>query len=244
MNFANNMESPLTIHPPRKVAAGRGWAWIREGFGYFMKAPLMWLGVIVVLFVISMLLNLIPLVGPLANALLPPVWSAGVLLGCHALHRNEQLKFEHLFAGFGPSLKPLLISGVIVMAMQVVVVLVLFGSLAFELRGEDAAAAQELAANPLSLLLRFVLLIVFMVPISAATLFAPALIMLSGQPVVEALRLSMKACFLNVGAVLVWGAIAIVLGMISAMLAGLGFLVLIPVLVVSGYLAYRDFFID
>ena len=62
--------------------------------------PLLWIGIIVVIVVIAIVLNFIPILGNIAQALLWPVFIGGVLLGCHALAQGRPLEFSHLFAGF------------------------------------------------------------------------------------------------------------------------------------------------
>lgn len=239
------LQPVVTIHEPRAVPASRGWGWLKEGFAYFLKAPLQWLGIVVVLLVITLGIGLIPLLGSLANAVLPPVWSAGLMLGCHALHRGEPLQISHVFGGFGPALKPLVLSGLLMLLLQTVVVLVLLGPGIFAMAaGETEQFSNNVLANPFLFMVQLVVVMLLMVPISAAALFSPALIVLAGMPVVEALKISLRACFINIKALLVWGAIAIGFALVASLTAGLGFLVLVPMMVASGYLGFREMFVD
>src|SRR3972149_11996970 len=84
----------------RPVGAGRGWDWIVEGFALFRKQPGIWILATVVLGVLSIAISMIPLLGSLANALLFPIFGAGLMLGCKALDQAGTLEFAHLFAGF------------------------------------------------------------------------------------------------------------------------------------------------
>jgi uncharacterized membrane protein len=75
-----------------------------------------------------------------------------------------------------------------------------------------------------------------------ATWFAPALIVLHDVAPTAAFKASFYACLRNWIPFLVYSVVLLVLFLVAAIPAGLGFLVLIPVLVASVYTAYRDIF--
>jgi uncharacterized membrane protein len=79
-------------------------------------------------------------------------------------------------------------------------------------------------------------------PLYMATWFAPALIVLQDLSVGAALKASFFACLRNWLPFLVYGLALMVLGVVAAIPAGLGYLVLIPVLTASVYTAYLDIF--
>ena len=62
-----------------RAEAGRGWGWIVEGWQLFARAPGIWIVILLIYLAISVVLSLIPFVGPLANALLSPVLVGGLL---------------------------------------------------------------------------------------------------------------------------------------------------------------------
>ena len=90
---------------PRSVSIGRGWGWIADGFGHFSKNPGTWILMMFVGAIMFFVLALVPFVGQFAIMGTYFVWLGGILLGCRAQDRGEDLKLEHLFAGF--SSKPL-----------------------------------------------------------------------------------------------------------------------------------------
>src|SRR3989304_9884738 len=96
----------------RSVAAGRGWDWIVEAFALFRKQPGIWILTAVVLGVLAMAISMIPLLGSLANALLFPIFGAGLMLGCKALDQDGTLELAHLFAGFKRNTSNLVLVGV------------------------------------------------------------------------------------------------------------------------------------
>ena len=59
----------------------------------------------------------------------------------------------------------------------------------------------------------------------------------------EALKASFSACAKNVLAFLVYGVVVVTLLFFAALPAGLGLLVLVPVIAGSTYAAYRDVFV-
>ena len=77
-----------------------GAAWWGEGWRIFTASPALWIGIIVVMVLIMIVLSFVPILGSIAQMLLWPVFTGGVLLGCHALALGRPLEFSHLFAGF------------------------------------------------------------------------------------------------------------------------------------------------
>src|SRR3954471_20676538 len=67
------------------VRAGRGVDWWKEGWRFFMAAPLIWLLMMLVFFALMIGLGLIPVVGHIASTLLYPVLGGGVMIGTRAL---------------------------------------------------------------------------------------------------------------------------------------------------------------
>src|SRR3989338_1355334 len=85
---------------PQRLAAVQGWQWIKRGYALFMKAPLLWIVLLLICFIAMAGLSAVPVVGePLASLLLPAVL-AGLMAGCRALEHGEELELAHLFSGF------------------------------------------------------------------------------------------------------------------------------------------------
>ena len=93
------------------------------------------------------------------------------------------------------------------------------------------------------LMLAMLVSLALSVPLFMAIWFAPALVFFNNMQPVDALRASFNACLKNTLAFLVYGLIVLVLMFFAALPAGLGFLVLIPVLSGSVYASYRDIFL-
>ena len=95
---------------PRSVAAGNGATWWGEAWRLFAPAIGVWLLIVVILFVLSMVLALVPVVGHLASQVLFPVFMGGLMLGCRAIDRGQPLTVNHLFAGFSERAGPLIVA--------------------------------------------------------------------------------------------------------------------------------------
>ena len=72
--------------------------------------------------------------------------------------------------------------------------------------------------------------------------FAPALVVLNGEPPIAALQKSFAASWRNIGAFLLYGLIYIGLAIVATIPMGLGWLVLGPMLVGSCYAGWRTIF--
>lgn len=210
----------------RVVDAGRGSAWWAGGWRLFAACAVTWIGIIVIYFVISAVLNLIPFVGALAQALLTPVFAGGIMLGCRAIERTGTLRVAHLFEGFqGNHFVPLMLIGAVNIGIFVAIALVgslgVFGSMSLAslmrpgLDPMDAFGA-IVGSMPgtalLIVLLMFVLSAVFMM----LNWFAPALVALGGANAWSAMKRSLAACLRNWLPFLIYGLIGLAI-MVAAM---------------------------
>jgi hypothetical protein len=238
---------------PRSLSAGQGAAWWSEGWQVFMAAPGTWIGIVVVLFLISLALAFIPIIGSLAQSALMPVFAGGIALGCHALAKGRPLTVGTLFDGFsGGRFMPLFIIGllylaaVIVMAILVVVLMlgVAGGAGLFSALSGDPTVFLAGIYNSLGLstLVIVPLALIVGVAILMAYWFAPALVVLNGEEPIAALGKSLRASWINLGAMAVYGLIFIGLAIVASIPFGLGWIVLGPVLAGSWYASWRETF--
>jgi uncharacterized membrane protein len=227
----------------RTVEAGRGWSWIADGFALFRRQPGMWILLVVLMGILFVVLGMIPMLGSLANALLFPIFGAGLMLGCKELDQGGELTLNHLFAGFKQSTGDLVVVGVVNLVGWLVIALAVVaviggGVFMAVMRGGMMGAGISVA----SLMLALLLVAGLSVPLYMATWFAPALIVLNGMAPAAALKASFFACLRNWLPFLVYGVVLLVLGVVAVLPAFLGLLVLVPVAAASVYAAYRDIF--
>jgi uncharacterized membrane protein len=234
----------------RRVAAGQGWQWLVEGWGLFLKAPGIWIITLVIYLGISVLLSLIPMLGGVAEALLTPALTGGMIYGAAALAADQDMEIQHLFRAFQDRerMGPMLTLGALLLAGYLIVGLVAGWAVSSMLGGgmmegtdrlnEDAMLRVFAGGGAFGLLL----VLLMAVLITMAMFYAVPLVMLAGEPPLRSLQESFSACLLNVLPFLVFSLIYVVLALVAAIPLGLGFLVLGPVTFGAIYASYRDVF--
>ena len=240
----------------RTVTAGRGWQWIKQGVALFQKSPLQWVLFVSVLFVAIKVLLLIPLLG-LAVMLVIPVLLVGMMEGCRALEHGKPLAFGYLLSGFVRNTAALITLGGISLAGNLLVLLVISG-----IGGEAITAVMKFTAQQkvtpenvheirdaaskatLAGLIGWAL----SVPLMMALWFAPLLAYFNNLKPARAMLYSLAACWRNLPAFLVYGAVlfaALMLVTPVAMAArtlDLGLWLLAPVVIPTIYAGYKDIF--
>ncbi|WP_295412950.1 BPSS1780 family membrane protein, partial [uncultured Thiodictyon sp.] len=243
------------LHPPRSVSAGRGWGWIAEAWDLFTDRPWAWIGATLVYFAISFVLNFVPFVGGLAMVVLGPIFTGGLMIGAHTQHQGGGFTVKQLFAGFErePGALALIGAGNFGFALLIGLFVGLGVVLVAASAGPDLTAMTHqdaLDSAQLSQLAQFAPLVLvsllFLTLVGGVwtmlILFAPALVALNAVPVLRAFSLSFQGCWRNVLSFLVFGLIAMALSLACVATLGLGFLVLVPVMTIAIYLAYRDIY--
>ena len=228
----------------RALSAGRGWAWIVEGWNLFKRQPAMWIGVAVLLAVIFIVLAVIPLLGSLAAVVLAPVLGAGLVIGSRALDEGGNLEIAHLFAGFRERFGTLATVGLIYLGASVAIALVVglvTGAGIWSLVGGGADPASMGAAGA-TVLLAFLVMTALMLPVVMAVWFSPPLVVFHELAAGEAMKQSFVACLRNIVPFLVYGVILLLFAVLASLPFALGWLVLGPVMAGSLYTSYRDIF--
>ena len=116
------------VIPGRGTPAGSGWNWLKGGWALFIRAPLMWIISLVLIFVCVVALALVPFLGQLAVNLLQPVILAGYMIACRSLERGGDFELDHLLGGFKKNFGNLVIVGVIFVIGEVVILLFFLAS--------------------------------------------------------------------------------------------------------------------
>ena len=229
------------------VATGNGWSWIADAWEMFKGQKGTWIGLFVILAVILIVLNILPLVGPILLILLSPVLYGGVMLGCEAQRSGEKLEIGHLFAGFRSKTSRLIGVGAASLLAFVgvfVVIMVIFGAdMARIMMGTQPSPAQVQMMG-LRFMLVPLIILALGVPIYMAVWFATPLIVLNDLGVSDALKASFFACLKNILPFLVFGVIFFLLAIVATIPLGLGWLMLGPVLLGTIYTGYRDIFYE
>ena len=205
---------------PKRLNAGQGWQWIKQGYALFMKAPLLWMVLLLICFIAAAGLSAVPVVGePLASLLLPAVL-VGLMVGCRALEQGEELELAHLFSGFQQRTAQLVTLGGIALVGQFLIfgVMKLFGAgvlVSILMSGQPVEdpeiIKQAIAGAGIAVLLGITLFSILVM----AMQFAP---------------------------MLVYGMTFIFLAILASIPMMLGWLVLMPIVFTSLYVCYCDIF--
>ena len=240
----------------RKVPAHRGWRWIVEGVVLFKKNPVNWLLIIGALLVAAKLLVMIPFLGVLVLFAFP-VALVGLMEGCRALEHGKDLKFGYLLSGCvrntaalvalgGISLAGNLLTLALIMAVggeSITAIMKLAAQ--HKVTPENAHLIREMAPQALSAILAGWAV---SIPLLMALWFAPLLVYFNNLKPLAAMIHSLWACWKNLPACLVHGAVLMVAMMLATpLVAATGILdfalwLIAPVLVPSLYASYRDIF--
>ncbi|MDP3745035.1 MAG: BPSS1780 family membrane protein [Methylotenera sp.] len=238
--MAENLQNQvLTI---KQVPAANAWAWIVSGFHLFKANPAMWIILLVIYLAIMIPLSLLPGVGSVVSTLLAPVFAAGMMWGCQALTRNQDLEINHLFEGFKKNTAQLIaVGGIYMVGLLVVAVFVVLAldkqTIELLVQGKDLSPEQAS-----SMLLPILIAMFFIMPILMAYWFAPILAGLHNLSAVDAMKLSFVACLTNMLPFLLYGFIFMVLLIIAIIPFGLGLVLVVPLMMTSLYTSYVDIF--
>ncbi len=241
-----NSDSALR-REPRRHTIGQGWIWIRTGFDIFNKGMGASVAMIVIWFLVGMLLEQLP-AGGFISQLLYMVWGAGWVVVARRGYEGQPLQFADFFAGFRHRLTPLMLGGLMVLALFMGILLICAFMLhQWGLTGLLSQDPETLTLTPeqaQGFLLCLLLGLALLVPVLMAITFAPALIFFHGVGAWQAARLSFKGCMCNMWPFLWWGLLGAVLIFFGALLMLVGLLVVLPAINYSIYAAYRDIYVD
>ncbi len=235
---------------PHGLPIGQGWNWIANGFAYIKRDLLAWIGAFVVFVILSLLLQLVPLIGPLALQILTPILMGGLMLGARAQEQGDHFEVRHLFAGFSQHTGQLALVGLYyLLAMFLVGLLMavlLGGVLADQMEQpmmqQDPALAMQGMADPTMVLLAALIGLALAIPLSMAYFFAPALVAIEGLSALSAMKYSFLGCLKNILPFLWYGLIGFLLLILAILPLGLGLLIVGPLIFASIYVAFREIY--
>ena len=269
----------------RRVGAAYGWRWVVGGFRLLAARPLALLALLVFDVFLLLLPSVLPFIGPLMPTLLTPVFGVGLMVAMRETDRGGNPVPQMLFAAFGEAgghaWRNLLILGAFnAIATMVAVALssiadggALLGSVTGMEGGEaldtgvgdtgDQAGADDergagepgiMLPRPSFALLSFLLLLV---PIQAASWYAPLFIAWHRIPVGKALFFSLVAVWRNkaafaayiaswvaavfaISTVITWLTLMMGMTTITSMLVFIMSLAILTAMYGSVWLSYRD----
>lgn len=226
-----------------EVRATRGASWLGESFRMFRARPMAWIGLCSGWLVVTFGLIVVPLIGGVVANLLQPVFFASFAIAALRQAAGEPVVMGDLFLGFRRNLRALVNLGAILLIVEIgIFALMAALGLPMGAAGDKtftmAEYLQLLKGKEWILVVGFVLT----VAVKGALWFAPPLIALHDMPMSHAMRWSVYAALANIGAMILYGVVLFGLFFAALIPWGLGLIVVIPMMVISTYIGYRDVF--
>jgi hypothetical protein len=226
-----------------EVPAGRGFSWLAEAFGLFRRKPAAWLALCIGWIVITFALILMPFIGGVIANFLQPAFFASFAIAAYRQTQGEAIGMGDLFAGFRRNLRSLVNLGALLLMAEIMIfaMMALLGLPMSAPEGPSPSVADYVElwkGKEWILALGFCLT----VAVKAAVWFAPPLIAFHGMSTAHAIRWSVYAALANLGAMFVYGLALFAIFFVGFIPWGIGLLVVIPVMVVSTFIGYRDVF--
>jgi uncharacterized membrane protein len=226
--------------------ASHGWDWIAAAWTLFKRQPGLWIGIWLLLMLMTFGVALIPFLGNFITMLVWPVLIAGIAIGCRALDEGRELELGHLFAGFQQRTGTLFAVGGLylagVLALSLLVFLVVGAGVFAVMSGGEADPAMMAAMGGIGVLLGVLIVMALMLPLVMAMWFAPMLVVFHDMGALDSMKMSFAGCLKNILPFLLFSAIFVALAIVATLPILLGWLVLGPVVSITVYTAYRDIF--
>ena len=136
-------EGTFTLGGPHKVTVGQALGWLGEGMRMLSGHWGVVIGALVLVMVITMGLQLIPFLGPLAQPFITTLLYAGLVKLFHRIATDGRSDFGDLFAGFSERTGPLLLLALVQIGVYLGAMLVIGGL------GTLSTYAVKLATRPM-----------------------------------------------------------------------------------------------
>jgi hypothetical protein len=236
-----------------KAPASHGLKWLMQGFVLLRRNFFVWVLFVLLLWGMVFVASRVPFTG-LLLALFTPVFLGGLMIGCRALEKGEELEIAHFFAGFRNNTFNLITLGGFYLIGNVVIAGLMYAMGGGAIQQIVAGQAQNVDPAILMQTIGPVLIALLVgmalsVPLTMAMWFAPLLVVFRNEKAAPALRYSFLACLRNTLPFLVYGLILLVpliLLMAPFDLANMernpGLWVVALLMLPSIYTSYRDIF--
>ena len=227
-----------------EVRATRGASWLGESFRMFRARPMAWIGLCSGWLVVTFGLIVVPLIGGVVANLLQPVFFASFAIAAHRQTRGEPIVMGDLFSGFKRNVRPLVSLGALLLLAEIAIFAVM-ALLGLPMGGPEGSTTftvaewlQALKGKEWIVAVGFLLTVL----VKGATWFAPPLIAFHGMTTSHAIRWSVYAALANLGAMVVYGVVLFAIFFAGIVPMYLGLFVVIPMMVISTFIGYRDVF--
>lgn len=233
------MDSGLRV---AELPVSRGAGWLGEAFGLFRRRPFAWIGLCAGWLAITFSLIIVPLIGGVIANFLQPAFFASFAIAAYRQAAGEPISMSDLFSGFRRNFRALVNLGAILLIAEIAI-FGLMAAMGMPLAGGDKTFTlqeyvESLRGKEWILAIGFLLTVI----VKGALWFAPPLIAFHGMSMTHAMRWSVYAALSNLGAMMVYGACLLGLFFLGSIPWLLGMLVVVPMMVISTFIGYRDVF--
>jgi len=233
--------------------ARQGFTWLGAAYAMFKVYRLPWAALVLAYFIILVLMQTVPFIGPYAAALLSPVFGVGLLAAAWTQERGGRPAFNQLFQGFRTNLWSLVAIGVFFVAAIALVAFassLVDGGKLRELMTNSKEMTETQIAAALSepqLQLGVAFSAIFSLCVMIVTWWTQALVVFQDAGFRAALAASLRAALANWKALSFYGVgiffyAGVVPGLITAMVAAVVPLPAAQLLVIGLLLPYSLFF--
>ncbi|MBI3561208.1 MAG: hypothetical protein HY080_05765 [Gammaproteobacteria bacterium] len=247
-DFNQPIDGVWQFTDPKHLPAGRGWFWIREGFRLFAKSPWIWIANMIIFFIITIIVAMIPFVS-IVNNILQPIFTGGLMRGAQSLDQEGRYEVNHLFAGFRERGSPLAILGAMQLGIIIlyfiviaIVVMILIGTSGLLAQTGGTFDPRSIITSP-ALFALIPVVFISLLLLGMAFWLAPQLIMLHNLDPFAAIKMSFIGSWRNIVPMIVFSLLAMLVTLVVVVpTIGLGFFVMWPVMIAATYVAWKDIF--
>ncbi|OWO84346.1 hypothetical protein B5C26_04785 [Photorhabdus luminescens] len=244
--ISNNQE--VFIPGGQFLSSSEGIKWISQSWELVRNKLTIWILLGIIYFIITAAIQFTPFLGIFCG-IFSSVFLGGFITMCEKQRTTGQLKLGLLFSGFQKNFASLLSVGALslgIILLGIIAMLIISGGTMDHilLYSQDGEIPVDILENNLSSLYLGAFVLIFSnIFATALTWFAPALIVIHNLKFGVAVSMSLEAVKRNLLPGLLFFITLTVIFIISVMTLGLGFLISMPILIVSYYSSYRSIFI-
>ena len=226
-----------------EVPASQAVQWLAESFRMFRAQPIQWMGLTAGWVSITFALLVIPFLGGVVANFLQPAFFASFAIAGYKQSAGERIVMGDLFSGFRRQMRSQVNLGAVLLIAEIAIfaIMAAIGLPVASSDGEPFSMAdyvEALQGKEWILAFGFLLTVI----VKGALWFAPPLIAFHGMPTMHAIRWSIYAALANLGTMMVYGAILLLLFFAGVIPWGLGLIVVLPIAAISTFVGYRDVF--
>jgi uncharacterized membrane protein len=227
------------------VASRSGVRWISEAWTLFRAQPQAWIALVALWLLASLVLLVIPLIGPPFMIMAQPAFFAGFVLACRDQEMGKPVQASHLLAGFQASGRTLIQVGSVALLATILIQMALHATGIFDdlPAKEDMRLYIEGMTKAIEKYPFYWGASIFAQSLVNGILwFTAALIAHKPMPASHAIRWSFFALIGNVIPLTIFGVLLITLATIAILPMGLGLVVYLPIYAIVHYTSFKAVF--